>query len=185
MLTVLLLVLPAVPADSALIEFAVGAYGGASLPLEDDAEAGTVLGAKVRVLTPVPILGFEAWYSRFGYEDPGDVAESGDLSLALDGDGFDLYGADVLIGGVRGVPGFKWYGIVGVSAPEFEELVDEVTEDTDSKRKLGGQLGVGLEIVPPALSLGIEGRATLMFLDLSGDADDKMAVLSVGANYYF
>jgi hypothetical protein len=177
-----LLALPAVPAGAAPFELAVGVYGGGNIPLEADADAGTVLGAKVRVLTPIPMIGIEAWYSHFGYEDPGDVAESGDLSLALDGDGFDLYGADVLIGGVRGVPGFKWYGIVGVSAPEFEEIIDQATE---SSRKIGGQVGIGLEIVPPVLSLGIEGRAALMFLDLSGDADDKMAILTIGANYYF
>lgn len=181
----MLLLLTISAASAGLVDLAIGAYGGMDIPLETDASAGTVVGAKLRVLTPLPLIGVEAWYSRFGYEDPGDVAESGDLSLALDGDGFDLYGADLLIGSVRGVPGFKWYGIVGVSAPEFEELLDEATDDTESKRKLGGQLGLGLEITPPALSLGIEGRASVMFLDLSGDVDEKLAIFTVGLNYYF
>ena len=152
------------------------------MPLDSDAKTGSVVGAKVRILPPLPMIGVEAWYSHFTYKDPGEIAESGDLSLALDGEGFDLYGADILVGGVRGVPGFKWYGIAGISAPKFEEVVDGVTKD---KRKLGGQLGVGLEILPPVIGLGIEGRAELMFLDLSGDSDDRMALFTLGVNYYF
>jgi hypothetical protein len=179
---VAVLLLIASQAGAALVDFAIGAYGGAHVPLENDSSAGTVIGAKVRVLPPIPIVGFEAWYSHFTFQDPGSVMDSGDLSLALNGDGYDLYGVDVLIGGVRGVPGFKWYGTVGISAPEFEKVVDEVK---DSTRKLGGQVGLGLEIVPPAIGLGIEARATLMFLDLSGEVNDKMAIFTLGANYYF
>jgi hypothetical protein len=177
-----LLLVAATPSAAGLVDFAVGAYGGANVQLQGDNSAGSVVGAKVRILPPVPIIGVEAWYSHFTYKNPDEIAQSGDLSLALDGEGFDLYGADVLIGGVRGVPGFKWYGIVGVSAPKFEEIVDNVKKDT---RKLGGQVGVGLEIVVPAVGLGVEGRAELMFLDLSGDTDDKMALFTLGANYYF
>lgn len=170
----------AVPACAGIVDFAVGAYGGMDLALKDDATAGTVLGAKVRVLPPVPIIGFEAWYAHFGYDDPGEVHATGDYSVALDGDGFNLFGIDVLVGGVRGAPGFKWYGIAGVTSAEFEEF-----GSNEKERKLGGELGVGLEIVPPAIGLGIEGRGTLMFMDLSGDSDDKMMTVTVGVNYYF
>ena len=109
-----------------------------------------------------------------------EVMAQGDLSLALDGEGFNLWGVDVLIGGVRGVPGFKWYGIVGVNAAEFEELGRDETE-----RKLGGELGFGLEITPPVLGLGIEGRGTMMFPDLSGDFDSTLLTVTAGVNYYF
>lgn len=170
----------ALPAYAGVVDFAVGAYGGMDLPLEDGASAGTVLGAKVRVLPPIPMIGFDAWYAHFGYEDPRDVYAQGDISLALDGDGFELWGLDVLIGGVRGVPGFKWYGIVGVNAAEFEEFGKDETE-----RRVGGQVGLGLEIVPPVLGIGIEGRGTVMFPDLSGDFDEKLLTVTVGANYYF
>jgi len=174
------LVFVAAPALAGVVDFAIGAYGGVSLPLESDASAGTVLGAKLRVLPPTPLIGFEAWYAHFGYEDPEDVLAEGDLSLAADGDGFDLVGVDVLIGSVRGVPGFKWYGVVGVNTAEFEEF------GTDEKeRKLGGQLGFGLEITPPVLDLGIEGRGTVMFPDLSGDLEEKLLTVTVGINYYF
>jgi len=169
-----------VTASAGIVDFAVGAYGGMNLPIEDDASAGTVLGAKVRVLPPVPIVGFEAWYAHFGYDDPEEVYAAGDWSLAFDGDGFNLFGLDVLVGGVRGVPGFKWYGILGVTAAEFEEFGKD-----GSERKLGGELGVGLEIVPPALGLGIEGRGTMMFMDLTGDSDEKLLTATLGLNYYF
>ena len=175
-----LLVFIACPAMAGLVDFAIGAYGGMNLPLQDDASAGTVLGAKVRVLPPIPMVGFEAWYAHFTYEDPGDVLAQGDLSLALDGEGFNLWGVDALIGGVGGAPGFKWYGVVGVNAAEFEEFgKDETT------RKLGGQLGLGLEISPPIVGLGIEARGTVLFPDLSGDFDESLFVATVGLNYYF
>jgi hypothetical protein len=179
-LTVFAALLVASPAFAGVVGLAVGAYGGMSLPLEDDATVGTVVGAKLRVLPPIPMIGVEAWYGYFGYEDPEEVHATGDYLLAVDGDGFGLFGLDVLIGGVRGVPGFKWYGIVGVTSAEFEEFGAD-----EKERKLGGEVGVGLEITPPAIGLGIEGRGTIMFMDLSGDSDDKMMTLTVGINYYF
>jgi hypothetical protein len=175
-----LVVLFTAPAFAGLVDFAIGAYGGMNMPLTGDSSAGTVLGAKVRVLPPIPLVGFEAWYAHFTYEDPGDVLAQGDLSLALDGEGFNLWGIDALVGSVRGVPGFKWYGIIGVNAAEFEEFgKDETT------RKLGGELGLGLEVSPPLLGLGFEGRGSLLFPDLSGDFDETLFVATVGVNYYF
>ena len=50
---------------------------------------------------------------------------------------------------------------------------------------MGGELGVGLEIVPPALGLSIEGRATVAYLGLGDEPDPKMATVTVGVNYYF
>ncbi len=174
-----LLAFVATPALAGLVEFSVGAYGGMNLPLDADASAGTVIGAKVRVVPPIPMVGFEAWYAHFGSEDPGDLDE-GDLSLALDAEGFDLWGVDALIGSVRGVAGFKWYGIVGVNSAEFEEF-----GGSETTRKLGGELGLGLEVAPPFLGLGIEGRGMLLFPDLSGDFDDTLLTVTVGVNYHF
>jgi len=174
-----LLVLIATPALAGLVEIAVGAYGGMNLPLDVDASAGTVIGAKVRVVPPIPMVGFELWYAHFGSEDPGNL-DDGDLSLALDAEGFDLWGIDALIGSVRGVAGFKWYGVVGVNAAEFKEF-----DENETTRKLGGELGLGLEVTPPFLGLGVEGRGMLLFPDLSGDFDDTLLTVTVGVNYHF
>ncbi len=175
-----LLAFVATPALAGPVEFAVGAYGGMNLSLEHDASAGTVIGAKVRVVPPIPMVGFEAWYAHFGYENPGEMVAQDELSLALDGEGFNMWGIDALIGTVRGVAGFKWYGIVGVNSAEFDEF-----GKNETKRKLGGELGFGLEITPPALSLGIEGRGTVIFPDLSGDFTEKLLTVTVGLNYHF
>ncbi len=168
------------PAVAGVVDFAIGVYGGMNIPTEEDASAGTVIGGKLRVLPPIPMVGFEAWYAHFGYEDPGTVYATGDVSLALEGDGFGLFGIDVLIGSVRGVSGFKWYGIAGITSAEFEEFGKD-----ESERKLGGELGFGAEILPPALGLGIEGRGTVMFPDLSDDFDESLFAVTVGVNYYF
>ena len=177
-----LLALVATPVPAGIVDFAVGAYGGMNLPLENDPSVGTVIGAKVRVLPPIPFIGFEAWYAHFGSEDPGELDE-GDLSLALDAEGFDLWGINALIGGVGGAPGFKWYGIAGVNAAEIKEFKEAGKDGTE--RKLGGELGLGLEIVPPVVGIGIEARSTIMFPDLSGDFDGTLLTVTVGVNYYF
>jgi hypothetical protein len=177
--TLVVLAFAATPALAEFVEFALGAYGGVNVPLSSDAGVGSVIGAKVRVVPPIPMIGFEAWYAHFGSEDPGDLDE-GDLSLALDAEGFNMWGADVLIGSVRGIAGFKWYGVVGVNAAELKEL-----GGSETTHKFGGELGFGLEITPPFLGVGVEGRGMLLFPDLSGDFSERLLTLTVGVNYHF
>ena len=167
------------PAEAGLIELAIGVHGGIHMPIEEDGSNGTVIGAKLRVLTPLPMLGAEAYYDRVSQEDAEEMWADGDFGLALDGDTFDVFGANVLIGGVRGIPGFKWYGIVGINFTEFEDW------ESEGGYRTGGQIGVGLEVVPPMLGFGFEARGTLVSLNWGDDPDPKYATVTVGVNYYF
>ena len=168
----------AATASGGIVDVAVGVYGGAYIPMEGDGTTGTVLGAKLRVLAPIPMIGVDAYYQRIMQKEAADVWNEGDVSVSLDGDGLDVFGADLLIGGVRGVPGFKWYGIAGVNFVEF-------SEGGSAEYRMGGQVGVGLEVVPPIIGLSVEGRAAIVVLGLGDDPDPKMATVSVGVNYYF
>ena len=168
----------AATATAGIVDIAVGVYGGAYIPTEGDGSAGTVLGAKLRVLPPIPMLGVDAYYQRIVQKEAADVWNEGDVSVSLDDDGLDVFGADLLIGGVRGIPGFKWYGIAGVNFVEF-------SEGGSAEYRMGGQVGVGLEVVPPIIGLSVEGRAAIVVLGLGDDPDPKMATVSVGVNYYF
>lgn len=168
----------AATATAGIVDIAVGVYGGAYIPAEGDGSAGTVLGAKLRVLPPIPMLGVDAYYQRIVQKEAADVWNEGDVSVSLDDDGLDVFGADLLIGGVRGIPGFKWYGIAGVNFVEF-------SEGGSAEYRMGGQVGVGLEVVPPIIGLSVEGRAAIVVLGLGDDPDPKMATVSVGVNYYF
>jgi hypothetical protein len=170
--------LAGVPARAGLIDLAVGVYGGVNAPAEAGSSAGSIVGAKVRLLPPVPMVGAEAYYARFGTDNAASVWKGDGVRLDFDGEGFDVWGADLLIGGVRGLPGFKWYGIAGVNFVKF-------SKDGGSERRPGGELGLGLEIVPPALGLSLEGRGTLMFVGLGDEPSPKIATLTVGVNYYF
>jgi len=76
------------------------------------------------------------------------------------------------------MPGFKWYGIAGVNFVEF-------SKDGSGETRMGGELGVGLELVPPALGLSVEGRAMVSFLGWGEKPDPQMATVTVGLNYYF
>jgi hypothetical protein len=166
-------------ADADLVDLAVGVHAGIHAPIDEDGPTGTVLGVRLRVLTPIPVIGIEGYYSRIGQEDAEEMWAQGDVGLSLDGDSFDVYGIDVLIGGVRGVPGFKWYGIVGVNMTEFDE-----GESGDAYRT-GGEIGVGFELLPPAIGLGIEARGTLVALSWGDDPEPKFAAVTLGVNYYF
>ncbi|MFH1502110.1 MAG: hypothetical protein ABIG03_03590 [Candidatus Eisenbacteria bacterium] len=166
------------PASAGIVDVAVGVYGGANFPMEGGAGAGTVLGAKLRVLPPIPMIGAEVYYQRVGQNDAEDVWNDGDVRVNFSGEGFDVFGADLLIGGVRGLPGFKWYGIAGINFVEF-------SESGSGEYRMGGELGVGLEIVPPALGLSVEGRALIAYLGVGDEPDPKMATVTVGVNYYF
>jgi hypothetical protein len=175
----LALAAPSGPASAGLIELAVGVHGGVQVPIDEDGPTGTVLGVKLRVLTPIPMLGVEGYYNRVGQEDAEEMWAEGDIDLNLDGDAFDVFGVDVLIGGVRGVPGFKWYGIVGVNFTEFADW------ESNEEFRTGGQIGVGLEVVPPMFGFGFEARGTLVALNWGDDPEPKFATVTVGVNYYF
>lgn len=165
-------------ASAGVFDVAVGIYGGAYLPQDGDASSGTVIGAKLRVLPPIPMIGADVYYQRFLYGEPQDILSDPEADVAFEGDGLDVFGADVLIGGVRGTPGFKWYGIAGVNFAEF-------SGSGSSEYRMGGQVGLGLEIVPPIPGLAVEGRATVVVLGYGDDPDPKMTTASVGVNYYF
>ncbi|MBD3347967.1 MAG: outer membrane beta-barrel protein [Candidatus Eisenbacteria bacterium] len=168
----------AAPAQAAAVDFVVGLYGGASFPLEGDADTGSVLGAKLRVLTPIPMLAAEAYYQRIGQEDVEDVWNEGDVAIDLEGDALEVAGADILVGSLRGTPLLRWYGIAGVNFVEFD------LPGSDEYR-MGGELGVGLEIVPPAIGLSVEARGMISFIGVGDEPDPKVATLTVGLNYDF
>ena len=176
-LLLLLCMIAAPAAHAGLISLGVGVYGGMSMPVELDANVGSIVGARVKVLTPIPSLGVEAYYASVRNESVEDLWEEQDLGIVFDGNSYNSYGVNVLFGGLT-APGFRAFGVAGVNFVNFEEGSEEVL-------KYGGELGVGVEIVPPMIGLGIEGRASVMILGWDEGPDRKLATLSVGVNYYF
>lgn len=165
-------------ASAGPVELGIGVYGGINYPvLEDGASGGAAYGAKLRVLTPLPMLAGEVYYTRMGQTDIEDIWED-DVSLALDGDGFNVYGADVLFGNLRGMPGLRFYSIAGVNFVNFED-------DGSDELKIGGEVGAGIEFAPPVIGLSVELRGVLMVLAWSEGADKKLATVTAGVNYYF
>ena len=51
--------------------------------------------------------------------------------------------------------------------------------------RTGGEIGLGLEVVPPVLGFGFEARGTLVALNWGNDPEPKYATVTVGVNYYF
>ena len=172
-------------AAGGLVDIGVGVYGGAYSCVQtedrvgDDAQTnGTVLGVKLRVLPPVPMVGADIYYKRVLNEDPEDVWNDGDLSVDFDGGGFDVFGVDVLIGGVKGAPGLKWYGVAGINFVEF--LGDDLSE-----RRVGWDAGLGVEFVLPVVGLSAEVCGVVTVFDAGEQSGTKMASATLGLNYYF
>ncbi len=167
------------PAHAGLVDLAIGVHGGIHVPIDADGQTGTVLGVKLRVLPPIPMIGFEGYYNRIGQEDAEEMWAQGDVNLSLDGASFNVFGVNALIGGVRGIPGFKWYGIVGINFTEFAE------GESGEGYRTGGEIGVGLEVLPPVIGLGFEARGTLVALSWGAEPEPKFATVTIGVNYYF
>ena len=167
------------PAAAGLVDLAIGVHGGIHVPIDADGQTGTVLGVKLRVLPPIPMIGVEGYYNRIGQEDAEEMWAQGDVNLSLDGDSFNVFGVNALIGGVRGIPGFRWYGIVGLNFTEFAEW------ESGEGYRTGGEIGVGLEVLPPVIGLGFEARGTLVALSWGAEPEPKFATVTIGVNYYF
>ena len=176
-MSLLLLLSEAATARLDLVSVGVGVYGGMSMPIEIDGEMGSIVGARMKVLPAIPLIGVEAYYASINQKSPRDLWDEQDLDIVFGGDTYTTFGANLLIGGLSG-PGLRTFGIAGVNFVEFED--HGVTE-----LKYGGELGVGVEIVPPFIDLGIEGRASVMLLGWEEGPDRKLTTVTVGVNYYF
>ncbi len=176
-LSLLLVLAGATVTHAGFLGVGVGVYGGMSMPIELDAKMGSIVGARVKVLPAIPLIGVEAYYASINQKSPDDLWDEQDLGIVSGGDTYATFGANLLIGGLSG-PGLRTFGIVGVNFVEFE---DHGTKEF----KYGGELGVGVEIVPPFIGLGIEGRASVMLLGWDEGADRKLSTVTVGVNYYF
>ncbi len=176
-LSLMLLLAGATVTYADLLTIGVGVYGGMSMPIEMDTEMGSIVGARVKVLPAIPLVGIEAYYASVNQKSPRDLWDEQDLDIVFDGDTYSTFGANLLIGGLSG-PGVRTFGIAGINFVEFD---DHGTEEL----KYGGELGVGVEIVPPFIDLGIEGRASVMLLGWDEGPDRKLSTVTVGVNYYF
>ena len=176
-LSLLLLLAGTTVTHAGLLNIGVGVYGGMSMPIEIDGEMGSIVGARLKVLPAIPLVGIEAYYASINQKSPRDLWDEQDLDIVFGGDTYTTFGANLLIGGLSG-PGIRTFGIAGVNFVEFED-------HGVAEFKYGGELGVGVEIVPPFIGLGIEGRASVMLLGWDEGPDRKLTTVTVGVNYYF
>lgn len=167
------------PAAAGLLGLSVGVYGGANLAPIDDPDAGTLIGAKVRLTPPLGFLAVEAGYSRISREDAEDVWNRGDVDVVLNGDGFDLYSADVLLGSPGGPGPVRWFLVAGVNVKELSDLNDE------GALQPGADVGTGIEFALPATGFSVETRAALVWLDWSNPDGLKFLSVTAGLDYSF
>jgi hypothetical protein len=156
---VALLAFAAAPAP-AVLGIGVGIYGGRAAPWDDGDPSASLWGFKARLATPLPLIALEGYRSTF---DQDDVE-------------FDGFGLDVLVGRVGRDTSLKYYGVAGLN------WIESPGPAGSSDRSLGWELGAGVEVVPPVVSLGIEARGNLLYVGASGD---KLWTGTLGLNYHF
>lgn len=169
----------ACPASAGLVGLSVGAYGGTSVSSLGDPDGGAVLGAKVRATLPGGFLAVEASYTRVSSEDAQSFWSDVSAETVLDGDGTELYSADVLLGGPGAPSPFRWFLVAGLNARDLSDLGGEGGVEP------GGQAGIGIEIGAPVTGLSLELRGMLRWLDWSKPGDDGYATATCGLNYAF
>lgn len=151
----------------------VGGFAGVSLPIaQDDAENGTVYGARVK-LSLGGILGLEP---NFTYAKDGDW-EVDDVDETFEGGKFTSFGVNLLIGASGPVTTVRVFTFVG--AKYFSE--DNDLRETDSRLGWGGGLGVEFG----AGNIGFEGRGGLELMTLDGGGSRKWGYITGGVNLYF
>jgi len=178
-LTVLVAALAAAPAAAGPLGLSVGGYGGVNLAPPDDPETDTLVGAKVRLTPAGGFLAVEVSYTRVSRADAEDVWDEGDLGVVLHGDGFDLYGADLLLGNPGGPGPMHFFLVGGVNVKELSEL------DGDGELRMGAQAGAGLEFGAPMTGLSLELRGAVVWLDWTEPGDLEFASATAGLNYSF
>lgn len=178
-MAVLFAALAAAPAGAGPLGLSVGAYGGVNLAPVDDPETDAIVGAKVRLTPAGGLLAVEVHYTRVSRADAEQVWEEGDLDVVLRGDGFDLYGADLLLGNPGGPGPMHFFLVGGVNVKELSEL------DGDGELRMGAQAGVGLEFGAPMTGLSLEVRGAVVWLDWTEPGDLEFVSVTAGLNYSF
>lgn len=175
----LLAALAAAPAAAGPLGLSVGAYGGVNLAPVDDPETDALVGAKVRLTPPGGFLAFEVSCTRVSRADAEDAWDEGDVDVVLHGDGFDLYGADLLLGNPGGQGPMRFFLVGGVNAKELSEL------DAEGELRMGAQAGAGLEFGAPMTGLSVELRGAVVWLDWTEPGDLEFVSVTAGLNYSF
>jgi hypothetical protein len=157
------------------VPIGIGAYGGLNLPIaQQDAESGSLLGAKLRIAVH-PLIALEPSLTFFQQGDTEvDIAGQ---SMTLDGGKSTALGLNLVVGSAGPPDGLGFYGILGVASHATKQ------EGTEDQSRLAMNFGPGLEVgIAPGLALGLEARLHMISLD--GGGARKNLGLSGGVIYY-
>lgn len=179
-----LLLLLACGGSASAFRFGVGGFGGLNFPVaQDDAQSGTVFGAKARL----PIIPFIAVEPNFTLLQNGDatieIEDYGYGSMTLKAGKFTSFGADVVFGSIMGNTGLNVHGIAGISSSTYALDVDAIPDVSG----VTYWLGLGVEYgINQQVSLEFQGKLMVFPYDDGGDTGSrKNGVVTAGINVYF
>jgi hypothetical protein len=157
------------------IPIGIGAYGGLNLPIaQQDAESGSLLGGKLRIVVH-PIIALEPALTFFQQGD-AEIEIAGQRTV-LDGGQSTALGLNLIIGSVVPPGGLGLHGILGLASHALKQ------EGARDESRLALSFGPGLEVgISPGLTLSLEARLHMISLD--GGGARKNVGIAGGMNYY-
>ncbi|UCG52570.1 MAG: hypothetical protein JSW58_03195 [Candidatus Latescibacterota bacterium] len=176
-----LFVLISASTAGAVVDIAVGGYGGMDIPVaNDEAKSGTLFGVHARA-SVLSFLAVGGYFRSSSFGDPEQTFFEGlpdEFTSSIDGGGVKSFGAEAYVGKVGGTPGVNvfFYGSVG--------SYKWTRDNRDDISKVAWSVGPGLEIVFP-FGLGVEGRGLFQIAPTDNSGSLKSVVWFVGANYHF
>jgi hypothetical protein len=165
----------------AIVDISAGPYFGMDIPVANDqATSGGLFGIQAKV----SFLSYLAAGAHFSSSSLGEVSHTffegqpEEFSESLDGGDVTSYGADLYLGTMTGLPGFKIYAVGSVASWKWErDYTEEVSE-------VAWAVGPGIELVLP-FGLGVEGRGMFQISPTDNDGSVKSFVWFIGASYHF
>jgi hypothetical protein len=168
------LALASAPARAATVSIGVEAFGGIDVPiLQDDADQGTVFGARLPVHVS-PLLTLEPWYSSSELGDRSTTIAG--LSYDIDGGKLTGFGVNLRLGGMA-APGLSLFPYAGIGSYTLDRA------SSGERTEVGYGAGLGLVLTPaPKLGIGLRGEFDLV---PTGDTSRKYANVTLGVSYTF
>jgi hypothetical protein len=166
------LALALVAGPAAAADIGLGAFGGLSIPVVNEAsEQGSQFGVRFPIHL-VPMLDVEPYFSKSALGD-GEV-DAGGFTYTRDGGDVTSYGVNALIS-FGAASFFRLFPIVGLGSYKIER------DGAEEISKAGYNFGLGFGISPiPKLSLSVRGELNVIPTD---ETSQKFAGVTVGAAY--
>src|SRR5262245_25626313 len=122
--SVLALGVAMVPGAAHAVSVGLGAYGGGSIPIEQqDVESGSTFGVRIPI-SIIPLVSVEPFFASSALGDGEETI--GGITYTRDGFDHTEFGVHAMLGSLKNNPGFRFFPYLGIAS---SKLSREGSED--------------------------------------------------------